>query len=576
MIRRTPPDTLFWQAVFLTAVLILAVFSSFAQENTLAILVEQDPSRNSSIGVFRHQGVVYGSLHDLTEVLALRSFENTQARKLEIKPPPDTRPAYRLVVSGGNPFLTIIDEKGRRSVYQLPHGVLYAVNSYFVPLASFLPLFNSAFHLSVVYDLHRGVIRIPAAITAQEFDITTVVMEPKFNGMLIRIPAARPLRDFESWLRDDGWLYVTIADARADINAINKLKPIGMVRKIVAIQSPASVQLTFKLAGKVDGAEILRQEDSREILVSVKTPPAEEKALSEEKRQDIQTDLATQRKRWKLDVIVIDPGHGGKDWGASGVTGLREKEVTLGIALKLGKLIERQLKGIKVVYTRKDDRFIELHRRGQIANESDGKLFISLHCNSMPRKPSPLRGFEVYLLRPGRTAEAVAIAERENAVIELEEGYERRYQKLTEENFILVTMAQSAYLKASEVFSDIAQQELERSVRLPNRGVKQAGFYVLVGASMPNVLVETAYLSNRQDEIFLKSESGQMKIAEALFKAVKRYKGEYEKILLEGKDIGFDNGGRSLHNRYGDSELITYQSPPPEAQSYRAASFGRF
>lgn len=541
MIRHTRPNSLFWPAVSWTILLFLATASSFGQENTIAVLDEQDPSRNSSIGAFRHQGVVYASLHDLTESLALRSFENPQARKLEVKPPPDTHPAYRLVVSGGNPFLTIIDEKARRSVYQLPNSVLYAVNSYFVPLASFLPLFNSAFNFSVMYDLHRGVLRIPAAVTPQGFDITTVVMEPKINGMLIRIPAARPFRDFESWLRDDGWLYVTIADARADIHAINKLKPVGLVRKIVAIQSPASVQLTFKLAGRVDGAEILRQENSQEILVSVKTPPAEETVVPEEKQQGMQAGLATQRKRWKLDVIVIDPGHGGKDWGASGVTGLREKEVTLGIGLKLGKLIERQLKGIKVVYTRKDDRFIELHRRGQIANESDGKLFISLHCNSMPRKPSPLRGFEVYLLRPGRTAEAVAIAERENAVIELEEGYERRYQKLTEENFILVTMAQSAYLKASEIFSDIAQQELERNVPLPNRGVKQAGFYVLVGASMPNVLVETAYLSNRQDETFLRSESGQMKTAEALFRAIKRYKREYEKILREGMDIGFNN-----------------------------------
>jgi N-acetylmuramoyl-L-alanine amidase len=151
----------------------------------------------------------------------------------------------------------------------------------------------------------------------------------------------------------------------------------------------------------------------------------------------------------------------------------------------------------------------------------------------------------VYLLRPGRTNEAVAIAERENAVIQLEEGYEERYKHLTDENFILVTMAQSGYVRSSEVFADVLQQEMQSHAGVPNRGVKQAGFYVLVGASMPNVLVETAYLSNRQDERFLKSESGQQKIAESIYAAVKTYKQRYEKLLEEGKPIGEGTGSPS-------------------------------
>jgi N-acetylmuramoyl-L-alanine amidase len=248
--------------------------------------------------------------------------------------------------------------------------------------------------------------------------------------------------------------------------------------------------------------------------------------------------LDTERNKWKLDVIVLDAGHGGYDPGTIGVTGVKEKTVALGIVLKLGELISTNLKGVDVVYTRNDDRFIELDRRGKIANEAGGKLFISVHCNSMPRKPSKTRGFEVYLLRPGRTEEAIAIAERENSVIEMEQGYEAKYQQLTEENFILVAMAQSAHVKASEVFADLAQKEIESRTGIPNRGVKQAGFYVLVGAAMPNVLVESAYLSNREDERLLRSDIGQQKIAEALFHAVREYKEEYEKLLQEGKDFG--------------------------------------
>jgi N-acetylmuramoyl-L-alanine amidase len=147
-----------------------------------------------------------------------------------------------------------------------------------------------------------------------------------------------------------------------------------------------------------------------------------------------------------------------------------------------------------------------------------------------------MNGFEIYLLRPGRTEEAVAIASRENAVIQLEEGYKERYQKLTEEEFIIVTMAQSAYVKQSEQFAESASNSMGKRLLIKNSGVKQAGFFVLVGASMPNVLVELGYLSNKTEEQFLRSENGQDRIADALLRGVKEYKMKYEKSLQEGID----------------------------------------
>jgi len=514
------------------ALILLLSSSLFAQINALRV-EHDDGSRNTSIGIFKRQGVVYASLADIAAALSLTTFESQATKKLELK-----GAAYKLVATSGSPFITIIGQTGKRSLFQLPTDVLNAAGTYFVPLASFTPLFHIALNRSAVLDIEKNVLRLSSAATTAGYDFTTLRLEPKSNGMLIRIPTSRPLNNFESWLKLDGWLYVTIADATADIDAINRLKPVGLVKKIVAIQSPTSVQLTFKLTGKIAASEITKEEGSDDILISLRTPGSEEKQLLEKKQREVRFDLENQRKRWELDVIVLDAGHGGRDFGAIGVTKVREKDATLGITLKLGKLLEKNLTSVKVVYTRKDDSFIELHRRGQIANEADGKLFISIHCNSLRRKPSPTRGFEVYLLRPGKTEDAVEIAERENSVVEMEEGYEQRYQKLTEENFILVTMAQSAHVKASEFFADIAQQELEEHTGIPNRGLKQAGFLVLVGASMPNVLVETAYLSNREDERFLKSENGQHKIAEALFTAIKKYKEEYEKLLLEGKEVG--------------------------------------
>jgi N-acetylmuramoyl-L-alanine amidase len=227
---------------------------------------------------------------------------------------------------------------------------------------------------------------------------------------------------------------------------------------------------------------------------------------------------------------VIDPGHGGKDPGAIGVDNVREKDITLAIALKLGELLKKEMPDVKVVYTRKDDTFVDLYKRGKIANENDGKLFISIHCNSTKKKPSEPSGAEVYLLRPGRTQEAIEIAETENSVIKYEDN-PQKYEKLTDENFILVSMAHSSYMKYSEKFAELLHKDFDINLKIKSRGVKQAGFYVLVGASMPSVLVETGFISNKEDAKFLKSSAGQKQVAESIFSSIKSYRKFYEDAM---------------------------------------------
>jgi N-acetylmuramoyl-L-alanine amidase len=542
------------------AVLCLSAGEVAAQENELTILLPGDPPRTAVVGLFRRAGVAYVSLTDLTEVFGFTSYLNAAAGKLEIRSTP-----FRVRVTGGSPFIALTDPAHpdvQAVAYQLAHPVLFAADAFFVPLLDFLPYAPKILGRVATLDPHGARLTLDFPRQQPAFDIPGVILEPKSNGMVIRIPATRRLTDFESALQHNGWLYLTVPDARADTTAIKATPLAGIVKGILAFQSPSSIQLTFRLSGAIASSEVIQDSASNDLLLAIRTetpaaaaprqprpsrdttketpvhPPAvapNGTIPAEGKARPAPPDLGEQRKRWELDVIVIDAGHGGHDPGTIGVTGVKEKTVTLGIALKLGRLISRQLKDVKVVYTRDSDRFVELDKRGTIANEAGGKLFISIHANAMPRHPHPARGFEVYLLRPGRTEEAVAIAERENAVITLEEGYAERYQELNEENFILVTMAQSAYVRASEVFADLSQQELEKVTRLPNRGVKQAGFYVLVGAAMPNVLVETAYLSNAKDEQFLKSEAGQQKVADALLRAVKKYKTAYERLLREGE-----------------------------------------
>ncbi|MEO6940458.1 MAG: N-acetylmuramoyl-L-alanine amidase [Candidatus Kapaibacterium sp.] len=240
------------------------------------------------------------------------------------------------------------------------------------------------------------------------------------------------------------------------------------------------------------------------------------------------TETAIKPRHAKLDVIVLDAGHGGIDPGAIGVGGYKEKQAALAIVLKLGKLIEKNMPGVKVVYTRHTDVFIPLSKRGQIANAHKGKLFICVHCNSTPQKPSKARGFTTYILRPGKTDAAIQVAARENAVIQFETPAERSAY-ISDLDFILTSMTRTQDVRFSETLAGKVQQELQRTVATKNNGVSQAGFLVLVGASMPSIYVETAFISNPKEEALLRSESGQSKFALGILAALKKYKVVYEK-----------------------------------------------
>ncbi len=230
----------------------------------------------------------------------------------------------------------------------------------------------------------------------------------------------------------------------------------------------------------------------------------------------------------KLDVIVLDAGHGGKDSGAIGPGGFMEKQAALGIIRKLGALIEKGMPGVKVIYTRHDDHFVELYRRGEIANAAHGKLFISVHCNSTPQKPSNATGFTTYILRPGKTDAAIHVAARENAVIKYETD-RHQYQNLSDIDFILTSMSRNQDVKFSEKFAAFTQEELSKTLSIPDNGVSQAGFYVLIGAAMPSVLIETGFISNPKEEALLKSDAGESDYAQGIFEAIKRYKTVYER-----------------------------------------------
>jgi len=228
-------------------------------------------------------------------------------------------------------------------------------------------------------------------------------------------------------------------------------------------------------------------------------------------------------------VIVIDPGHGGSDPGAIGSYSY-EKNITLAIALKTGEYIEQNLKNVKVVYTRKTDEFVDLYVRSDIANKNNADLFISIHANS--NNIHNAYGTETYVMGPSKDQANLDVAIKENQVILLENDYSTRYQGFdpkSPESYIMFTLRQNIYLKQSTELASMIQTQYKNQIGRFDRGVKQAGFWVLYKTTMPSVLTETGFISNPTEEKYINSKEGQDNIAASIFRACKEYIGEITK-----------------------------------------------
>lgn len=229
-----------------------------------------------------------------------------------------------------------------------------------------------------------------------------------------------------------------------------------------------------------------------------------------------------------IETVVIDAGHGGKDPGAI-VGNIREKDIVLDIALRLGSYIRENLPKVKVIYTRSSDVFVPLLDRSIIANKNNADLFISIHAN-MCGSPS-VKGTETYVLGLHRTEDNLNVAKKENSVILLEKDYSTRYEgfnpKLSE-SYIMFELIQNTHLDQSVLFAGILQENFQQHAQRANRDVRQAGFLVLRETSMPGVLVETGYLSNKSEASYLMTADGRKTIALSMYKSFKIYKEKYE------------------------------------------------
>jgi N-acetylmuramoyl-L-alanine amidase len=227
-------------------------------------------------------------------------------------------------------------------------------------------------------------------------------------------------------------------------------------------------------------------------------------------------------------VLVIDAGHGGKDPGALGKKS-KEKDINFAVSKLVSSYISKKHPDVKIVHTRNKDTKIELKARTDIANKANANLFISIHSNASGNRS--FSGAEVYILGLHRSKENLAVAQRENSVILLEDDYHEKYRGYDPElpEFrIIYELMQEKYMQQSLHFATMVQKELVQTAKRKNNGVKQAGFWVLVGAGMPAILVELDYISNSDSEKFLASKTGQEKMAKAIANAFGEYKKEWD------------------------------------------------
>ena len=267
-------------------------------------------------------------------------------------------------------------------------------------------------------------------------------------------------------------------------------------------------------------------------------------------------------------TVMIDAGHGGKDPGAVSANGrIQEKDVTLKVALQVGEAIAKSHPEVKVLYTRKTDKFVGVSERARMANKANADLFISIHVNAAQNRSA--KGAETYTLgvEEARTERSLEVAKRENGVILLEEGHEKTYANFnpnSPESYIIFEYMQSEFVKESIHIAQYVQENFANDANRLDRGVRQAGFLVLNATSMPSILVELGYISNAEEAKYLATESAQQHLSSCISKAFDKY---YEDLMKLRATTSDDNPLTEVKIQTNDNEEGKTDADSPLAVS---------
>jgi N-acetylmuramoyl-L-alanine amidase len=454
-------------------------------------------------------GAIYVALEDLARVLGSGQFWRAETKKMVL-----ILGEHKVKVTANNPVVVVDDER-----FQMPHAVRYGTGGLLVPVKYFIPLLGPLLSDGLQWSEADQTLQMNLA----ETNIRRIQVDPKSNGTLVTITLNQPL-NFELSTSRPNWLHLSLFGGTLDPSEFNSVQPIGHVQEIRAYQFPDCAQISFKLKEESISYKAYQQSEPNRILLSLRTESSASGSASEGliRARGFEPDQAQN----PVDVVVIDPGHGGKDPGAIGPSGLKEKEVVLDICKRLASLLRSRL-GLKVILTREDDTFISLSGRTKMANAQGADVFVSVHANASKRRAA--NGFETYFLAEAKNDAGRAAAILENSALRFERP-EGSMEGMSDLDFILYDMVQNEFHQESEYLAGIIQEQLDGKLSTTNRRVNQAPFYVLNGAYMPAVLVETAFISNSEEEGLLKKRWFRQKIAEALYESMRSFKEKYERL----------------------------------------------
>jgi N-acetylmuramoyl-L-alanine amidase len=389
----------------------------------------------------------------------------------------------------------------------------------FLPAKTFLSFLDGVLPQKISYFNENRTLRVDS----EYFNVSDLSVEGKANGLLIEVLLTGKL-DYEIFLTEGNWLNITITDARINASQILARKDQRYMYKLTTHQSAGAGQISMRLKRNVTTWHHKLAYDPPRIQITIS-----DANFAIDPQDTAPVVIGPDNK---IDVIVIDAGHGGSDYGAIGQGRAREKEVVLEIARKLAKLIRKD-KQFKVVMTRDRDKYVSLEERARIANEAGADLFISIHANASPKKK--VRGWNVFFLAPARNDSARAVAQFENSFFLREKNGETDSEIDSSEELdqdpvmtVLNEMIMTEFQDESHDFAMMTAREFHRKLKIPARGVDQAAFFVLNEIFTPSVLIEIGFISNKKEEKILKGDKYQKAVTQSLFSAIKKFKAKYE------------------------------------------------
>jgi N-acetylmuramoyl-L-alanine amidase len=502
-------DKLKWLIVFSLLAFSLSGTLSSAQTGNIEIKASWiTKKKKTTIAAAKKDKTVYISLKSLAKFLDAVYEPDIEAGKGTFKLKNGAISFHQF-----SPYVTI----GEKS-YNIRRDIISYYGDFYAPAASMIEIIAKLIPDEIAFSEND----LSLMIYPARHNVVDMTVQQKLNGLLIEIYLSQQLK-YDIVKTIDSWMIVNIYDGKIDTAAFSRRKPASTVIETKAYQFEKSAQVSIRLRGTDFTYVHKYKDDPPRIQIAVKGNAFADTVLTYTPPETLSTSDKSQDTL--IDVIVIDPGHGGDDNGAIGPSKIKEKDIVLDIAKKLRDILVN--KNFKVILTRDDDRFVSLADRTDIANEAEADLFISIHCNAASNKNAG--GTIVFFLADAKTDQARAAAALENSALKYEAKTKSKREP-SDIDFILSDMIQNEYLKESADFADMIQKNIKNKAKINSRGVDQAGFFVLNKAFMPAVLVETAFISNKADEKILRDDKKRQSIAEAISESILQFKAKYEGI----------------------------------------------